>query len=123
VIRRLPLVLLLTLLAVPAARVGAAEPGASGLELHPCPGGHDVLCGSLRVPFDRSEPGGRTLTVRFRIHRHTDTSKPALEPVLGIEGGPGLPSIPSAGTYGFMLGPLTERHDLIVIDAAPAAPR
>src|SRR6185437_12322401 len=33
VIRRLPLVLLLTLLAVPAARVGAAEPGASGLEL------------------------------------------------------------------------------------------
>jgi hypothetical protein len=36
--------------------------------------------------------------------------------VVAAEGGPGYPSIDSAESYLFMLGPLRRRHDLIVLD-------
>ena len=48
---------------------------------------------------------------RARIAR-----EPALEPIVGAEGGPGYPSIDSAESYLFMLGGLHRRHDLIVMD-------
>jgi pimeloyl-ACP methyl ester carboxylesterase len=112
VLRRL-LIPLAALVLVPVAGAAAAP---SGVQVAPCPGKPGVLCGSLDVPLDRGHPGQGTITVHFQIHRRTDTSKPALEPVLGIEGGPGLASSPSANMYGFLLGPVAERHDLITVD-------
>jgi pimeloyl-ACP methyl ester carboxylesterase len=84
--------------------------------LHPCPGHTGALCGTVRVPLYWSSPGGRKLTVGFRVYPHVDRSLPALEPIVAMEGGPGLASIGSASSYLFMIGPLIQRHDLIVMD-------
>ena len=54
--------------------------------------------------------------MHFRVFPRTDRSQPALQPVVAAEGGPGYPSIDSAESYLFMLGPLRRRHDLIVVD-------
>ena len=70
------------------------------------------------MPLLRGVPGGSRgkLRIKFRVFPHTDRSQPALEPVVGAEGGPGYPSIDSAASYLFLLGPLRRRHDLIVVD-------
>jgi hypothetical protein len=69
------------------------------------------------------DAGGRKLRVHFRVYPRTDHSRPALEPIVGAEGGPGYPSIDSAPSYLILLGALRRRHDLIVMTtAAPGAP-
>ena len=70
------------------------------------------------MPLLRGAPdgGGRTLRVHFRVFPRTQRKRAALEPVVAAEGGPGYPSIDSADSYLFMLGPLRRRHDLIVMD-------
>ena len=84
----------------------------------PCKDDRSVRCGSLRVPLLRGAPagGGRTLRVHFRVFPRTQRDRPALEPIVAAEGGPGYPSIDSAESYLFMIGPLRRRHDLIVMD-------
>jgi pimeloyl-ACP methyl ester carboxylesterase len=101
----------LLVLAIPA--MAAAAPVT-----RPCPGERSVRCGSIEVPLIRAAPdgGGRTLRVHFRVYPRTDRSKPALEPVVAAEGGPGYGSIDSAESYLFMLGSLRSRHDMIVVD-------
>jgi pimeloyl-ACP methyl ester carboxylesterase len=84
--------------------------------LHRCPGNSGALCGAVRVPLYWSSPDGTKLTVDFRVYPHSDQSQPALEPIVAMEGGPGLASIQSAPSYLMMIGPLIERHDLIVMD-------
>ena len=83
-----------------------------------CADDRSARCGSVRVPLLRGAPGGggQTLRVHFRVFPRTDRSRPALEPIVGAEGGPGYPSIDSAESYLFMLGRLHRRHDLIVMD-------
>ena len=71
---------------------------------------------SIRVPLDRGHPGLGKLTVRYAVVRHTNRSRPPLEPIVAFEGGPGYGSIGSASTYLFMLGKLHRRHDLILMD-------
>jgi len=68
--------------------------------------------GSVRVLLDRADPGLGHITVRYAVLRHTDRTRPPLEPVVAFEGGPGYGSIGSASTYLFMLGKLHRRHDL-----------
>jgi pimeloyl-ACP methyl ester carboxylesterase len=107
-------------LALPAAMalLVAAPPASAAPATRPCPDDRTARCGSVLVPLYRGAPdsGGARLRVQFRVFPRTDRSKPALEPVVGAEGGPGYPSIDSAGSYLFMLGPLRRRHDLIVMD-------
>ena len=84
----------------------------------PCKDDRSVRCGSLRVPLLRGAPagGGRTLRVHFRVFPRTQRDRPALEPIVAAEGGPGYASIDSAESYLFMIGPLRRRRDLIVMD-------
>ena len=98
------------------AGLPAAAAGAPATK--PCPDDREARCGSIRVPLLRGVPGGSKdkLRIKFRVFPHTDRSQPALEPVVGAEGGPGYPSIDSAASYRFLLGPLGRRHDLIVVD-------
>jgi len=101
-----------------AASASSANSAAtpSAITLHPCPKTTGVECGSVRVPEYWTDPGVGTFTVHFRIYERTDQSLPALEPIVTMEGGPGLASIESAGGYKFMIGSLRERHDLIIMD-------
>jgi pimeloyl-ACP methyl ester carboxylesterase len=98
----------------------AALPGAAAAApvTKRCPDDVRARCGSVRVPLLRGAPdgGGSRLRVYFRVFPRTDRSKPALEPIVGAEGGPGYPSIDSADSYLFMLGRQHRRHDLIVMD-------
>lgn len=103
--------------AAPAAGRAASVHSAEELEALPsCPGYTRVLCGTVRVPLYWRSPDGAKLAVRFRVYEHTDQSLPALEPIVGMEGGPGYGSIGSASAYLFMIGSLHQRHDLIVMD-------
>ena len=113
------LVVLLGLTAVAGAGAHAGPAAASPRSaVAPCTWNAQVLCGWIKVPLYRKAPDlGAPLTVRFRVYRRLDRSQPALEPIVGAEGGPGLSSTGSASTYLFMLGALHERHDLIVMDS------
>ena len=93
---------------------GVAPAAAAPLER--CRDDKNARCGSIRVPVHRSEPQGPKLKVRFRVYPRTDRSRPALEPIVTAEGGPGYGSIDSASSYQFMLGGLLARHDLILVD-------
>ena len=61
-------------------------------------------------------PSGPRLTVRFRVYPRTDRARPAGEPIVAAEGGPGYGSIDSGAGYRFLLGPLRRDHDLILVD-------
>lgn len=94
----------------------AAVPAAGAAPLERCRDDASARCGSVRVPVYRSEPGAGRFTVRFRVYRRRDRSRPALEPIVAAEGGPGYGSIGSAASFRFMLRPLLARRDLIVMD-------
>jgi pimeloyl-ACP methyl ester carboxylesterase len=107
--------------AVPASGAAAGPeggaPAAAALaRLARCSDDRSARCGSLRVPVYRGVRGSGHLTIRFRVYPRTDRSRPALEPIVTVEGGPGYPSIGSADYYLFMLGRLRARHDVIVMD-------
>jgi pimeloyl-ACP methyl ester carboxylesterase len=107
---------ILPAVALPAVALPA--PVAAASPTRRCPDDRSARCGSVLVPLYRGAPdgGGRRLRVYFRVFPRTDRSQPALEPMVAAEGGPGYPSIDSAESYLFMLGPLRRRHDLIVVD-------
>ena len=112
---RILVVAMIGMLLVPAASGAAGSAGT--VRLAPCGANPRVECGSIQVPLYWSHPGvGAPITVTFRVYRHTDQAGAAGEPVVAFEGGPGYPSIGSATTYLFMLGPLHRTHDLIVMD-------
>lgn len=107
----------------PVAVVAVAVSALPGAALaapatKPCRDDRSLRCGSVLVPLLRGAPngGGRKLRVQFRVYPHTQRGRPALEPVVGAEGGPGYPSIDSGSYYAFLLGPMRRRHDLIVMD-------
>ena len=103
----------------PAAQRTASSPvpaGARVAALPRCPGDRSARCGRIRVPLHRTDPAGPRLTVHFRVYPRTDRARPAGEPIVAAEGGPGYGSIDSGGSYRFLLGPLRRDHDLILVD-------
>lgn len=98
------------------AAPGPGLPSASGTVVKPCPGHLGVLCGDIKVPLYWSAPRRGVLAVHFKEYLRTDSSLPALEPIVAMEGGPGYPSTGSAASYLFMIGSLRQRHDLILMD-------
>lgn len=85
-------------------------------EVRPCPGKKHVLCGVIKVPLYWTSPRRGSLHVHFKLFVHADSSRPALEPIVAMEGGPGYPSTGSAASYLFMIGAMHRRHDLILMD-------
>ncbi|HXY45052.1 MAG TPA: alpha/beta fold hydrolase, partial [Acidimicrobiales bacterium] len=84
--------------------------------VEPCPGLSGVLCGNIKVPLYWGLPELGSLNVHFEVYPPTDSSLPALEPIVAMEGGPGYPSTGSAASYLFMIGSLHRRHALILMD-------
>ena len=74
----------------------------SGTAVKLCPRHPGVLCGNIKVPLYWSAPRRGSLTIHFKEYLHTDSSLPALEPIVAMEGGPGYPSTGSAASYLFM---------------------
>ncbi|WP_206664142.1 alpha/beta hydrolase [Thermomonospora catenispora] len=63
----------------PVAQAAAARPAAASISWSPCPDDDPILgpmlqgleCGSLQVPLDHADPGGRKITLALTRARHT----------------------------------------------------
>jgi pimeloyl-ACP methyl ester carboxylesterase len=105
------LVPLAALLAAPAAAQAPALP------LQACTGGGypaDARCGTLQVPENRDQLGGRQLSLHVVVL--PARSGPAREAVTFFGGGPGQSATDFAGWMGTLLGPVRETRDLVFVD-------
>jgi pimeloyl-ACP methyl ester carboxylesterase len=94
----------------PAFRTKAAP------RLPKCPGIPVARCGSITVPVDRAHPGGPTIPIVFELYEHRDTTRPALEPIVAVEGGPGYASRGTRDYFLDLFDPLMDRRDLLIVD-------
>jgi pimeloyl-ACP methyl ester carboxylesterase len=76
-----------------------------------------ALCGYVRVPLDRLDPGGETIRVGFELYRRRDRSQPALGTMVDVEGGPGYSTTDSRDYFLGLSRPLMKRRDLLLVDA------
>jgi pimeloyl-ACP methyl ester carboxylesterase len=83
---------------------------------HPCGGGGRALCGTVEVPLDRADPDAGTIGIGYERYPHTDEDRPAREPIVAIEGGPGYATTASRGYYLGLFRPMMDRHDLLLVD-------
>src|SRR4051812_26536015 len=74
------------------------------------------LCGSIEVPLDRAHPAARKLSIGFTVLPHSDPTSTARDAVFVSDGGPGFANSAGRGFRQFMLGPVTEQRDLVLMD-------
>ena len=102
--------------------VGAAprpEPPArlkADLRLPRCDGVPGARCGSVTVPLDRAHPGGATIDIAFELHARRDLTRPPLEPIVAVEGGPGYASRGTRDYFLDLFEPAMDRRDLLIVD-------
>jgi pimeloyl-ACP methyl ester carboxylesterase len=109
----------LVLTAVATAAIAAAAPSIAAAQApatQPCPKIRGARCGSVTVPFDRRIPAGRTIPVGFVLLPHSDTTKPALEPVFVIPGGPGDAASTIVDPARHNFAALRGRRDVVLVD-------
>ena len=91
-----------------------AAPAQAAVRLLPCPDSPTARCGTIAVPAVRSDPSAGTMHISFR--RYPALGGPARHTLLAIEGGPGYPTVGSAGYYLAMLGPARRTTALLLVD-------
>ena len=97
---------------VPRGALGAPAPANS----HPCRWHNQALCGTVTVPLDHAGVVPGTLKIGYERYLHTDRSRPALEPIVAVEGGPGYATTASRFYYLGLFRPMMKRHDLLLVD-------
>ena len=97
------------------ARVSALATRPS-VPLMACEDDPEWLCGSVKVPLDRAHPHGRSLSIGFTIFPHTDPGSRARDALFVSDGGPGFANTSGRGFRLFMLGALTDKRDLVLVD-------
>jgi pimeloyl-ACP methyl ester carboxylesterase len=112
------LILSLTMVAGATAVIPGGASGATPAVAnpHPCRWHDRALCGSVTVPLDRSARVPGALQIGYERFLHRDTSRPALEPIVAVEGGPGYATTASRFYYLGLFRPLMKRHDLLLVD-------
>jgi pimeloyl-ACP methyl ester carboxylesterase len=68
------------------------------------------------VPLDRADPSAGTIGIGYERYPHTDETRPELETIVAIEGGPGYATTASRGSYLGLFRPMLDRHDLLLVD-------
>ncbi|MDX6376897.1 MAG: hypothetical protein QOE98_1200 [Gaiellaceae bacterium] len=99
--------------------LAAAAPAAAAVRLKPCtdtPDGPGALCGSIKVPLDRSNPALGRITVGFELYRRRDRSQPRIGTIVSVEGGPGYSTTSGRALRLSSHGPLLGRRDLLLVD-------
>jgi pimeloyl-ACP methyl ester carboxylesterase len=80
------------------------------------PSGVTVECSYLIVPEDHAKPDGPTLKLAVARFK-SDSSTPAPDPIVYLEGGPGGSPLRSyIGQFSTYFGPLLDHRDLILFD-------
>ena len=95
-----------------------AGPAIATADLQPCDEAPEGQCGSVEVPLDRADPAAGTVSIFFHYYPHTDTKRPPRPPIFATAGGPGasITQLARDAYRFFLLEPLRERHDLVLID-------
>lgn len=75
-----------------------------------------VRCGFVRVPLDRSRPGGKTIRIYFERYGRLQRGRPAASTVVSLEGGPGYPAAADRDARVALWRPLSRRRDLVLVD-------
>lgn len=75
-----------------------------------------VRCGFVRVPLDRSGPGGKSIRVYFERYRRSERARPPVSTVVSVEGGPGYPTAADRDARVELWRPLSRRRDLVLVD-------
>jgi pimeloyl-ACP methyl ester carboxylesterase len=102
-----------------AAGDDSGRGGSDRVALHPCgaiPEPPGFRCGSIRVPFERSDPSYGTTRIAFAVRRRDERDRPSLGTIFAQEGGPGYGSTGTANAYTKLFGDLLRRHDLVLVD-------
>jgi pimeloyl-ACP methyl ester carboxylesterase len=101
--------------AEPAYRVPSLSIG----ELHPCtsvPQPPKMLCGAIKVPFERRDPSLGKTRVAFAVRMRDDRDRPSLGTIVAVEGGPGYASSWTARSYVNLFGSLLRRREMVTVD-------
>jgi pimeloyl-ACP methyl ester carboxylesterase len=107
----------MTLLLLLSGCVGETETAVSTIPLKSCllAGDVDAQCGTLTVPENRAEPGGRMIDIYFAvIPAQSSVSEP--DPVFMLAGGPGQAA---TEVYPFILpafDDLSQNRDIVLVD-------
>lgn len=101
---------------------GAGDPPAliDLTDLEPCKDPRvppQFRCGTIDVPFERSDPSLGTIPISFAVRPRSDRESPSKGAMIAIEGGPGYGSIGSARYYTATFGRLLQDRDLLLVDA------
>ncbi len=84
--------------------------------LDPCEDDPAWLCGSIRVPIDRADPSGRSIPVGFQVFPHRGAGEGAHDAIVVNAGGPGVATTADRSFFQFVMDPLLERRDLLLVD-------
>lgn len=102
-----------------AAALALAVPAAAQAPAfveHPCRDGMEgARCGTVQVPENREQPGGRAIPLEVVVVP-ARTAEPAREALIFFAGGPGQPATPMAEGVPQVYGALREERDLLFID-------
>lgn len=76
---------------------------------------HEAWCGSVRRPLDPAAPEGTQIDVHFAVLPALARNRKP-DPVFFFAGGPGQSAIEIAGSVARLLGRLSNRRDIVLID-------
>lgn len=86
-------------------------------DVEPCADDPAWLCGSVTVPLDRAHPADRKIDIGFEILPHSGPGPGAHDAIIVTAGGPGIATTPDRGYWQFLMGPLLEERDLLLVDS------
>ncbi len=84
--------------------------------LEPCEDDPTWLCGSIRVPVDRADPDGRSIPIGFQVFPHRGAGEGARDAIMSSTGGPGFATSVDRYFFQFVMDPLLDRRDLVLVD-------
>ena len=117
-LRAVPMALLMALLmagamATPALHAAEVRPGLLPCRLQGVE--HEALCGSVRRPLDPAAPQGPMIDVHFAVLPALARNRKP-DPVFFFAGGPGQSAIEIAGHVAGLLGRVSNRRDIVLVD-------
>lgn len=109
---------------------GAPEvppPPSPNVSIQPCPRalpvyeveGKTVICGTVRVPEDRSKPDGKKIDIQYVVLK-AESPFPEPDPVVYLEGGPGGSAVKDILLVDKIFKPFRKRRDVVTFDQRSA---
>src|SRR5262245_31234008 len=95
---------------------GYRVPSLSLADLHPCtsvPSPPKMLCGAIKVPFERRDLSLGKTRVAFAVRPRDERDRPSLGATVALEGGPGYASSWTALSYVKLFGSLLRRREMV----------